>query len=100
MGNISFNSDANTREDSYGRESGDFDVSFLENSIYYFVKCAFLKQEQDGCRLVVTHEDRLMLDRLYSTVKGAKIGFVKRYGDRVWQEGVRPLWTSSDGKPV
>ena len=69
------------------------EISYLENSIYYFIKCAFIKQERDGCRLVVTHQERLLLDRLYSTLKGAKIAFAKRYGYRLWQKGVRPKWT-------
>jgi hypothetical protein len=69
------------------------EVSFLENSIYYFVKCAYITQEKDRCRLIVTHQERLLLDRYYSTAKGAKIGFVKRYGYRLWQDGVRPVWT-------
>ncbi len=74
--------------------TGRIDISFLENSIYYFIKCAFIKEESSGCRLIVTHQERLLLDRLYSTVKGAKIAFAKRYGYRLWQKGVRPVWTS------
>ena len=93
MSELSFDYNTDTRANSsrFGRDVAD--VSFLENSIYYFVKCAYIKQEEDGCRLIVTHQERLLLDRHYSTAKGAKIGFVKRYGCRLWQEGVRPVWT-------
>lgn len=71
-------------------------ISFLENSIYYFVKCAFIKLESGGCRLVVTHRERILVDQIYSTIKGAKIGFARRFGHKPWQKGIRPVWSSTD----
>lgn len=78
---------------NYSDKTSTSDIAFLENSIYYFIKCAFIRQEANGCRLVVTHQERLLLDRLYPSLKAAKIGFARRYGYRLWRKGVRPVWT-------
>jgi len=75
------------------------DISYLENAIYYFIKYAFIKQERGGCRLVVTHQERILHDGFYSSIKGAKIAFAKRYGYRLWQKGIRPIWTPLSNKP-
>ena len=68
-------------------------VSLLINSIYYFIESVFIMAVKDGYRLVVMHRGRLLTDRTYKSVKGARIAFLKLYGYKAWREGARAEWS-------
>lgn len=68
-------------------------VSLLINSIYYFIESVFITSVKDGYRLVVMHQGRLLTDRTYKTVKGARIAFLKLYGYKAWREGTKAEWS-------
>jgi hypothetical protein len=67
-------------------------VSHLQNSIYYFLQGVSIIQQDSGYRLLVLHQGRLLDDNTYKTVKGARIGFSKRYKYKLWNQGVGPEW--------
>jgi hypothetical protein len=68
-------------------------VSHLQNSIYYFLQGVSIIQQDSGYRLLVLHQGRLLDDNTYKTVKGARIGFSKRYKYKLWDQGVEPKWS-------
>jgi hypothetical protein len=68
-------------------------ISLLINSVYYFIESVFIAETSAGYRLSVTHHGAVLTDEIYKTLKGARIGFTKRYGHKAWEEGVKPHWT-------
>jgi hypothetical protein len=68
-------------------------VSHLQNSIYYFLQGVSIIQQDSGYRLLVLHQGRLLDDNTYKTVKGARIGFSKRYKYKLWDKEVEPRWS-------
>jgi intergrase/recombinase len=74
--------------------SEEVKISILRNAVYYFLQFVYLIREESGCRLVVIHQGRLLEDINYKTVKGAKIGFFRRYRWKKWGKGVKPDWTT------
>jgi len=68
-------------------------VSHLQNSIYYFLQGVSIVQQDSGYRLLVVHQGRLLDDTIYKTVKGAHIGFSRRYKYKLWDKGVEPKWS-------
>ena len=69
-------------------------ISILRNAIYYFLQFVYLIRGESGCRLVIIHQGRLVEDTNYKTVKGAKIGFFRRYQWKRWRKGVKPDWAT------
>jgi hypothetical protein len=68
-------------------------VSHLQNSIYYFLQGVSIIQQDSGYRLLVMHQGRLLDDATYKTVRGARIGFSRRYKYKLWDKGVEPKWS-------
>lgn len=68
-------------------------ISLLINSIYYFIESVFIITVKEGYRLVVIHQGRLLTDEIYKTARGARIGFLKRYGNKAWRDGVKADWS-------
>jgi hypothetical protein len=68
-------------------------VSYLQNSIYYFLQGVSIIQQDNGYRLLVVHQGRLLDDTVYDTVKGARIGFARRYKYKKWDQAIEPDWS-------
>jgi hypothetical protein len=68
-------------------------ISLLINSVYYFIESVFIAETSAGYRLCVIHHSAVLADEMYKTLKGAKIGFARRFGYKAWQEGVKPDWS-------
>ena len=77
--------------DANGRKS--LKVSHLQNSIYYFLQGVSIVQQDAGYRLLVLHQGRILNDTVYKTVRGARIGFSRRYKYKLWEKGVEPKWS-------
>lgn len=77
----------------YNRNGKVLKVSYLQNSIYYFLQGVSIIQQDSGYRLLVLHQGKLLDDNTYKTVKGARIGFSKRYKYKLWDQGVEPKWS-------
>jgi hypothetical protein len=75
------------------RENQPRKISLLENSIYYFLKTVLIDIQEERCRLVVVHQDLLLTDCSYKTLRGAKIAFARMYKQKAWKEGVKTAWT-------
>jgi hypothetical protein len=76
-------------------------ISLLINSIYYFLNCVFIMEQTEieksyRFRLIVIHNNRLIYDDYFKSIKGAKIAFQKRFCDRAWRENVKAEWRHVD----
>lgn len=69
-------------------------ISILVNSFKYFLEHAFIISYEGSYRLLVIHRWRLMTDRCYKTLKGARIAFLKLYSERRWKDQDEPEWSS------
>jgi hypothetical protein len=79
---------------SNARKCADnFSVSHLQNSIYYYLQGVSIIRQDSGCRLLVTHQGRLLDDTVYKTVRGARIGFSRRYKHKLWDKEIVPKWS-------
>jgi hypothetical protein len=68
-------------------------ISVLTNSIYYFIETVFIMAVKNGYRLIVIQQRRLLTDEIYKTPGGARIAFLKFYGNKAWEEGVKAIWS-------
>jgi hypothetical protein len=68
-------------------------ISVLETSIYYFLEHVFIIKNDEGYRLIVIHQKKLLTDKTYKTAKGAKIAFLKFWRYKAWDEGAKAKWT-------
>lgn len=70
-------------------------ISILINAIFYFIERVFIVKnpEQDGCRLVVMQNHRVLIYEDYETVRGARIAFTRMFKRKAWKKGVKPDWS-------
>lgn len=68
-------------------------VSLLINSVYFFIESVLILETAEGYRMLAIHQGKLIADETYKTPKGAKIAFLKFFGYKAWDEGVKPQWT-------
>ncbi len=73
-------------------ENGVIDVYALQNNIYYFLQAAWIIEFQTGFKLLVIHCNRVLTEKSYLTLGGAKESFAKLYKYRIWAPDVRPRW--------
>ncbi len=68
-------------------------ICTLINSIYYFVGSVFITDNQGNYRLIANHNGKLLFDKSYRTLRGAKIAFSKLFGPRSWRDNVKAEWS-------
>lgn len=68
-------------------------ISVLVNSVKYFLEHAFIIDYDDYYRLLVIHRWKLLTDRCYKTLKGARVAFIKMYSSRSWKDEDIPEWS-------
>ena len=67
-------------------------ISMLLNAVHFFLDCAFIIHAAGTYRLVVLHVNNVLLDKSYTSLKGAKIGFNKIYSRQACTENVNARW--------
>jgi hypothetical protein len=75
------------------KESETIKICTLLNSVYYFLEHVFILCQDDSYRLVVLHNNRLLLDRYYRTLRGARMAFRKIFRHHAWKEDVKSMWS-------
>ena len=73
--------------------AAETNIAVLMNSVYYFLQHVFIIVSQEDYRLVVLHNNRILTDSHYETMRGAKIAFYKLYNQKAWEAGVRANWS-------
>jgi hypothetical protein len=61
-------------------------ITRLINSIFYFIDLAFILKKEDKFRLIALHGGRVLIDKTYQTIRGAKIAFTKFYKDKLIED--------------
>ncbi len=69
------------------------EICTLINSIFYFVSSVFIISNNGHYQLVAKHNGKLLIDKPYKTLRGAKIAFSKLFGERGWQKNVKAEWS-------
>jgi hypothetical protein len=72
------------------------EISRLINSIFYFIDVVYILKKDDTFRLIALQGGqggRVLIDKIYRTITGAKIAFTKFYQDKAWKEGVKAEWS-------
>ena len=52
-----------------------------------------MKAEDYGYRLMVIHRNKVLLDKSYKTIRGAKIAFVRSFNFRAGIQNAKPYWS-------
>ena len=68
-------------------------LTVLGNSIYYFFHHVLILEEKKRFRLVVIHDNRILFDNHYKTIRGARIAFEKLFNEKKIPHG-KAWWTS------
>lgn len=69
------------------------EICVLINSIFYFISSVIILNVNGHYRLVVKHNGKILIDKIYTTVRGAKIAFSKLFNQRGWQEDLKAEWS-------
>lgn len=69
------------------------EICILINAAYYFINSVFIFNNNGRYQLVGEHNGRLLIDKPYNTLRGAKIAFSKLFGHRGWQEDTPAEWS-------
>jgi hypothetical protein len=68
------------------------EISRLNNSIYYFLQYVFIMVVENGFNLRVIHNNRLELDKVFKSLRGAKMAFTKLFKEKAWKN-VQAEWS-------
>lgn len=70
-------------------------ISRLVNSFLYSIRTCFIMKnpEEESFRLLAIHEKRILADKSFRTVRGAKIFFFKKFKNRAWRKDVDAEWS-------
>jgi hypothetical protein len=68
-------------------------ISILSNSIHYFIECVYIIKSKCKYRLVVLHNNRVLCDQYYSTLRGCRIAFDKMFRGKAWTKKVKADWS-------
>ena len=69
------------------------EICVLINSIFYFIGTVIILNNGGNYRLVVKHNRKILIDKIYKSLRGAKIAFSKLFNHRSWQEDLKAEWS-------
>jgi len=69
------------------------EICILINSVFYLVDSVFIIRKKGYYCLVVRHKGKLLMDKTFKTLRGAKIAFSKLFKHRNWRENVKAEWS-------
>jgi len=59
-------------------------ISMLMNSVYFLVEDALIVLKDNRYRLYVKHKEKILLDESYTTLRGARIAFSKKFSQKIF----------------
>ena len=68
-------------------------VTNMINAILFFLQHVLIINIDDDYRLLVIKKNRVLLDKKYKSIKGARIAFSKLFLEMGWKQGVKPKWS-------
>ncbi len=79
-----------TTQQAGGRDRA---IVMLINSPIYFLDWVIIVFEKGSYRLVVSRKKRVATDKYYTSLKGAKIAFIKSYQYLAFNAEYKPQWS-------
>jgi hypothetical protein len=76
-----------------GSEEFQVKISYLLNGIYWFIENVFIIQDENSCRLVSIHLNKLLFHKSYKNAKNARIAFTRLYKNKIWKKEIKPYWS-------
>jgi hypothetical protein len=76
-----------------GKSQKKIYISNLINSFLYSLPCAFIMAVNGKYRLMALKNNKVVADKLYNTIKGARSAFQKLFKEHSWRENVTPEWS-------
>jgi hypothetical protein len=86
------NNSAAKPQDSDGQEEVRY-ISRMINANLVFLKYVFILKESEGYRLVIAQENLKLVDCLYKTLQGAKVGSIRFIFNRDPEIDFAPVWS-------
>ena len=71
-------------------------ISRLLNSVFYYIGTCFilkLNTTDEAYRLLAIHGKKVLADRNYPTLRGARIAFSKQFKNDAWRDDVVSEWS-------
>jgi hypothetical protein len=68
-------------------------ISMLINSVYYFIQCVFILKIKGRYRLVALHDNKVLYDQYYTTLRGGRIAFQKLFKDNALSGEIKAEWS-------
>jgi len=68
------------------------EITQLLNSFHYYLSHVYIVVKDGKYRLVVLRHNKVLTDRHYKTLEGAKIAFSRMYGNQAWKAEIKPYW--------
>ena len=67
--------------------------TMLINSVYYFIQCVFILKIKGRYRLVALHDNKVLYDQYYTTLRGGRIAFQKLFKDNALSGEIKAEWS-------
>jgi hypothetical protein len=71
------------------------EIIILTNPVVYWLDYVLIVTEDKGYRLVVCGRDKILTDKRYRDVRGAKIAFLKYHQFRAVNRELKPVWSGA-----
>ena len=79
---------------------GEVKYSILSNRNWFFLHHAMIFREEEHYRLFVCHNGKVLTDKMFSSLRGARIAFSKLYGEKCFNKDAKARWSVFfDGDP-
>jgi hypothetical protein len=76
-----------------GKSEEALHICVLVNSVFYFLSHVVIIEMSGKYRLVVLLNNKLLYERFYNSIRGAKIAFQKLFKSKAWFKDVKAIWT-------
>jgi hypothetical protein len=70
----------------YRTPGNDEEISLLLNSVYFLLENALIVSKDNQYRLLVRHKEKVLVDEWYSTLRGARIAFARRFSQKFFDK--------------
>ena len=65
----------------------------LTNRNCFYIHHALILFADKQYRLIVCHDEKVLIDKTYNTIRGSKIAFSKLYRKRSFDDSIIPSWS-------
>ena len=74
-------------------KAGITEYLILENRNCFYIQHALILLSDKQYRLIVCHGEKVLIDKIYNTMRGPIIAFSKLYRKRAFDESIKPSWS-------